>query len=102
MTQLPLGTVAMFVRALGSFAAFAPPAQAEKISSYANKAANVIELAGTAQASIVDAQAKLEADAEHMQRWVDTEYEPTEADFDQLEAGIDELHDRFQAAKSLG
>lgn len=92
-----LSTISMFVRALGAFAAFAPANKADKVVQYTNKAANLIDLADSGRLAFEHAQVKLASDAEQMQRWVDTNYEPTDADFDALEANIDELHDRYQA-----
>lgn len=97
--NLPLSTISMFVRALGAFASLVPVEQAGRVTDYSNKAANLIDLAAAGQSQVEHVRVKLEGDAKTMQQWVDAGYEPTDADFDALEAHIDELHDRYQAAK---
>lgn len=94
-----LGTISGFVRALGAFASIASPTQAPRIQQYVNKTADLIDLATAGTSAWDRAQEKLESDTKTMMQWVDTGYEPTEADFDAIEGRIDELHDRFAALR---
>lgn len=94
--MINLTIVAGFVRALGSVAGLATPQNAERISTYANKAADLINLAEQGRLGYEHAQAKLESDTKTMEQWVAQGYEPGDADFDALEGRINELHDRYQ------
>lgn len=96
--MINLAIMAGFVRALGSVAGLATPQNAERISTYANKTANMIDLVETGRLAVDKAQSKMESDTKTMQQWVDAGYEPSDTDFDSLEGRIDELHDRYQAA----
>lgn len=96
--MIPLSIISMFVRALGSTVAVTNGQNAQRIQQYAEKAAKLIDMAETGRVTFEIASAKLEADGQQMQKWVDSGYDPADSDFDELEAHIDELHDRYAAA----
>jgi len=94
-----LATTALFVRALGALAGAAPESVRPRITAYTKKTADMLDAATVGTAAFVQAQQKMRNDSLTMQGWVQSGYEPTEADFDSLEGRIDELHERFQAQR---
>jgi hypothetical protein len=96
MQTINLNVVSLFVRALGAFANFIPD-QSEKIAAYTDKAADLLEVAGTTQQAVQHAEETLKSNAEQMQAWVMEGYEPDDDDFGVLIGSIDRVHGLYQA-----